>query len=285
MTAAIRERVVEQVKQEWASDPNVSAREIARRFLRKHGADFVKERTIVSIVSRAKEEAPDEPFPIAPWKPWVSTEESPEQTFYLLRLHHLKWAKQGKELYAHEAKWALRLQRALLGLELHQQYEIIMRYAGQEEISYYLNAPPTVDDLDAFVSYAMWLSPQHQQRYEDAIAAGVAPVPFLGSVESLLPALNDAYPSNTPAAQLANRDPAWALLMENPIFKLILAGGTRTPGWSSILLEYLGDPQSLGPLVSIPTTGNLTPHSGMVLIKSPAKVEHQWPGKSRPVVQ
>jgi hypothetical protein len=252
MVAAISEPVIEQVREEWSVDPNISAREVARRFTRKYGRDLVRERKIIEIVGEAKENSPKEPFPLAPWHPWANREENPEDTFFALKMHHLKKLEEKEGLLAHEAAWARRLRRALEGLgPPHRQLEVVRTYAERERSAYYLCTTPYTEDLDAFITHQMWLSPAHQQRYEEAIAAGAAPVPFLGTTEPFLKELLAQGPGKV-------GEDVWDRLSYNPIFRVFQQlssppEDTMDPGWSEILLKYLDDPQTQEALLSSTT--------------------------------
>jgi hypothetical protein len=82
MTAAIDEQVVEQVRNFWARNPHWSARTVAKEYIGLYGDDSIKQRKIIEIVSKAKEAAPEQPFPFAEWKPWSNPQESPEETYF-----------------------------------------------------------------------------------------------------------------------------------------------------------------------------------------------------------
>jgi hypothetical protein len=237
MVAATDEKVKNKVLEEWVSTPDVSARAVSRRFLRKHGKDLVGDRTIQTIVGEAKRAAPSEPFPCTLWRPW-SDSKDPDETFYLLQLHQI--ARQGGGLRCHEAAWAKRLRPLLAGLETHQVLELTRAYAKRERASYFLNTAPYTEDLDSFVMSQMWLDEEHLQRYAEALAAGAVPVPFLNASEAFLKEI---------AAQGHEGlgEDTWKLLDEHPIyhhvFKDLADPSDPLPDdWPNIVLAYLDDP-------------------------------------------
>jgi hypothetical protein len=183
MSAAITEPVKDLVKDEWAIEPDVSAREVARRFQRKYGRKLIRDRKIIQLVTEAKKEAPSEPFPLVPWKPWANEEETPEHTLFLLRINAIKLAEQAEGLYVHEAQWGRRIRPAIEELQPpYRQYRLVMMYARREVVAYYRRKTANTEALDAFIAYQPWL-PENQRRYELAILARVAPLPFVPSRE------------------------------------------------------------------------------------------------------
>jgi hypothetical protein len=251
MPAAISEAVIDKVKEEWAIDPEASAREVARRFQSKYGPGLVGDRTIQTAVAQAKAQAPQKTFPCTPWRPRGDPEENPEEALFLLEIHQQKRREGGKGLLCHEAAWARRLRHTLDGLgPPWRVLELIKAYAERERAAYYLNTTPYTEDLDGFVTFRMWLSPAHQQRYEEAIAVGAVPVPFLGTTEPFLKELLARGPAEI-------GEEVWDRLSYNAIFwvfKQLSTPSDHLPaGWSNILLKYLDDPQSYEALIS-PTT-------------------------------
>jgi hypothetical protein len=180
MPAPVSEKVVEQVRQLWAQNPDLSGHAIAKKYFEIHGDKDIKLRKIIEIVSGVKKAAPKKPFPFAEWKPWVDPQETAEETYFLLLLNYIKQAESGVSLYQHEARWARRLRIGVAGLNPYSQYKLVSLYAVREVISYYLNRPQRSDDLDAFVTFAPW-RPHHNWAayyiYLGALEAGVVPFP------------------------------------------------------------------------------------------------------------
>jgi hypothetical protein len=277
MTVATRPEVIEQVKYEWAYSPDISARQLAKIFQDKYGNSLVRDRRITEIVAEAKAQAPEKPFPLTPWEPWVH-EDSPDQTLFILKLDHFDRQEGGAGLLAHEAAWARRLWKPLQGLDQvlenlgldgeeldiaeggapQLQLELVRTYGKREQAAYYLQAPPYTRDLDGFVAFQMWMSPEHQRKYEAAIAAGVVPIPFIGVTEPFLRELlaqgsdtvgDDAW-VHLRKGLLAQgpgmvSEKVWDRLSWHPIFRRLkqLSEGAPPDGWSNVFLQWLNDPQ------------------------------------------
>jgi hypothetical protein len=251
MPAPIKPEIVNLVEDEWAITPDISARAVSRRFLRKYGNNLVRERLITRIIAAAKERAPKEPFPLTPWKPWVNEQESSEDTRFLLRMHAIKKAAQDQGLYEHEAKWGRRIRAAVEGFNSpYPQYRLVREYAEREVTAYYLRRDVNTEALDAWITYAPWLSLENQRRYELALASGLAQIPFHMSpkeLKAVREAERKAEAAQTgekkfrdflPESDFLNLDDLDDL--PEPTFLPYLAAHPELfPGWSSMFLEYL----------------------------------------------
>jgi hypothetical protein len=187
MTAAIDEEIAKRVRNFWATNPHLSARAVAKEYPTRYRDDNIKERKIIEIVSEAKKAAPRLPFSYSEWEAWADPAESPEETYFLLLLSHIKQVECGLPLYTHEAKWGKRLRVGLNGLDPYGQYKLVSLYATRQVINYYLGGPDPLKqpkystaDLDAFVMFKPWL-PHHNwaayYRYLVALEAEVVPFP------------------------------------------------------------------------------------------------------------
>jgi hypothetical protein len=259
MVAATGERVKNQILEEWASTPDASAREVSRRFLHIYGKALVGDRTIQTIVGEAKRAAPAQPFPCTLWRPWSDPAINLDDTFFLLKLHQHKRKGEGVGLTCPEAKWATLLRSALEGLKTWQVLELVRAYVARERTAYYLNAPIYTEDLDSFVASQMWLDDEHQRQYEELIAAGAAPVPFLNASEEFLKELVAQGPAGL-------GEETWDRLSHHLIFahtfKLLANPSEPLPaGWSDILLDFLDDPTSFDALLSPTTAATSSAHS------------------------
>jgi hypothetical protein len=240
MPAATSEAVIDQVKEAWAVDPAVSARELARSFQQVFGDKLVGDRRIQTAVAEAKRAAPSGPFPNGRWRPWEDAEKSLDDNFFLLRIHQLKRSEDGEGLTIPEATWAARLRPALGGLETYQILELVRAYVARERVAHYLQKPAYTEDLDGFVISQMWLDDEHRQQYERGIEVGAAPIPFLNASEGFLRELLAKGPEGL------GKD-TWERLTRHPIFAHTFArlsdpSKTLEPGWSKVLLKYLKDP-------------------------------------------
>lgn len=225
----IGERIKDQVRYEWAVAPEASAIGIARKFSYKYGDDLASSRTIEGVVAEAKAYSPATPFELKPWTPWLNEGGSPEATLFLLSLHREKLIDQKKGLYQHEARWALRFQKALEGLVAWRQLRIVQEYAEREMAAYHLNRIPDTGDLDAFLAFGMWRSKELQLEYEKALQVGDVPIPFLGASDAFLREVLKARGATPP--------------VNNPIVRLLLdQADDLQPEWSDILLDFLDDP-------------------------------------------
>jgi hypothetical protein len=247
MTTATKPEILDQVRFEWAVDPNISARQLAQRFQRKYGS-IVRERRITAAIAEAKADAPATPFWCSLWTPWTNAEETTEETLFLIQLQHQSRREGGEGLWCHQAAWAKRLRQSLDGLEpVHRVLELMQMYAERERAAYYLNVPIRTADLDGFVLSGMWRSPEHQQQYEAELAKGIVPVPFLGVTEAFLKELLSEGPAEIGEA-------AWDRLSYHPIFhhafKILADPSDPLPAeWSDILLEFLDDPVDFNALL------------------------------------
>lgn len=180
MPARVSDEVIEQVRELWAKNTQASAHAVMREYFKIYGNEKIKERKILEVVSKAKKEAPEKPFPFSEWEAWADLAESPEETYFLLLLSYIKQVECGLPLYKHEAKLGKRLRIGLNGLYPYGQYKLVSLYATRQVINYYLNRPQYTTDLDAFVAFKPWL-PHHNwmayYRYLVALAAEVVPFP------------------------------------------------------------------------------------------------------------
>jgi hypothetical protein len=232
--------VIDRVKEAWAEDPEVSARELARNFQQVFGVKLVGDRRIQTAVAEAKAQAPKEPFPSELWRPWTDPDKNLDDNFFLLKIHQLKRSEDGVGLTVPEATWAARLRPALGGLETCQVLELVRAYVARERVAYYLNTAPYTEDLDSFTISQMWLDDEHRQQYERAITLGAAPIPFLNASEKFLRELVARGPEGL------GKD-TWERLLNHPIFAHTFArlsdpSKPLKAGWSKVLLKYLKDP-------------------------------------------
>ena len=87
-------------------------------------------------------------------------------------------AYSGRHLYQHEAKWGMRIRRALDGLKPWEQSVFVDEYARREETRYVLKSDRVfTDDLDGLLAYQPWKA-GHQHAYEAAVSAGVVKRPL-----------------------------------------------------------------------------------------------------------
>jgi hypothetical protein len=241
MTAATLPEVIDEIRYEWAIAPNTSARQIARKFQDKYGTSLVRNRRIIKIVAEVKGEAPTEAFPCTLWKPWADPEKNSGDNLYLIQLHQLRRREGSKGLGCHEAAWARRLRQNLEGLEpLHRQLELVHAYTEREKVAYFLGESIQSEDLDGFVTFQMWRSTEHKQRYEEAVADGSVPVPFLGRSEAFIKELVTLGPEGI-------GEEVWNRLNRDPLFRYVFQLQTNPSdplpaGWSDILLEILDEP-------------------------------------------
>jgi hypothetical protein len=276
MTAATRPEVIEAVKYEWAFSPWVNTRQIGKRFQDKYGRNLVRDRRIADIIAEAREAAPDTPFPCTLWHPWDELEANPAATLFVVRLHQQAHREGGEGLRCHEAAWAKRLRLALEGLErahpdvepeqedreqkdvekMWRVLEVVTSYAQRERTAYYLNAPIRSEDLDGFVTFGMWRSPEHQQHYEEAITEKLIPIPFLGASEAFMKELVARGPRGL-------GEEVWDNLLHHPIFahtfKFLADPSESLPaGWSSIILRFLDDPTGYSAILNHSTSAATT---------------------------
>jgi hypothetical protein len=245
MPAAIVEPVLDQVRCEWASAPGTSANEVARQFQRKYGRALIRDRKIIQVVIDAKAQAPEDPFPCELWRPWTDSAKNVDDNFYLVELSQQKRSRYGVGLTCLEAEWAARLRTALRGLETCQAQELVRAYVAKERIAHYLQEPTYTEALDGLVVGQMWVNNENLQRYEAALIAGAAPIPFLPVSEAFLKELAAQGPEGLGAD-------TWDRLNQHPVFErafLILAGVRLNPGWSKIFLKYLRNPASFDALL------------------------------------
>jgi hypothetical protein len=260
MTTATKPEIIEQVRFEWAAEPDISARQLAMRFQQKYGSSLVRARRITAAVAEAKAQAPSAPFPCTPWKPWADAEKAPEETLFLIQLHHQKRREGSDGLLCHEAAWARRLRQPLEGLEpIYRVLELVQAYTERERIAYFLNAAPYTADLDGFITFQMWRSEECQQQYEKAITAGVVPVPFLNASEDFLRELLAQGPAKI-------GEEVWDRLSHHPMFfhafrQLSDPSDPLPEGWSKILLKFLDDPTGFDALLSPTTAATKAAHS------------------------
>jgi hypothetical protein len=253
------------VKEAWAVDPAVSARELARNFQQVFGDKLVGDRRIQTAVAQAKAQAPKKSFPSEWWRPWEDPDKNLDDNFFLLRIHQLKRSEDGVGLTIPEATWAARLRPALEGLEACQILELVRAYVARERIAHYLQKPAYTEDLDGFVVSQMWTSPEHQQQYEKAITVGAVPIPFLNASEKFLRELLARGPEGLGTD-------TWERLLKHPIFAHTFArlsdpSKPLKAGWSKVLLKYLKDPTTfdailnrpMGPASVASTTAEIVP--------------------------
>jgi hypothetical protein len=284
MPAAINDVVINQIQAEWAKAPGTSGRQMGQRFCGIYGTNLVGERTVQAAVAEAKKAAPAQPFRCTPWHPWSDLEADPSATLFVVRLHQQAHREGGGGLRCHEAAWAKRLRLALAGLEkahpnvepepedaeyrnvekMWRPLEVVQAYAARERTAYYLNAPIYSADLDGFVTFGMWRSPEHQRHYEEAITEKLIPVPFLGASEAFLKELVARGPAGV-------GEEVWDSLLHHPIFahtfKFLADPSKPLPaGWSSIILRFLDDSTNLGTVLDHPPlTLDIRPRSMMFI--------------------
>jgi hypothetical protein len=131
-----------------------------------------------TVAKRLEEAAPKEPFPAAPWRPWIDPEESAADTAFLLRINAAMLAEQGRRLYDLEARWGRRLRPALEGVPPLGQSRLVMHYALRELRAYYLREEIYTEDLDNLLAYRPWFE-GNQEAYHFALVSGLAPYPGL----------------------------------------------------------------------------------------------------------
>jgi hypothetical protein len=236
--AAINEVVIDEVRREWALDPETSGWGMVRKFHRKYGPNLVGSRTIRATTADAKKSSPVEPFPSELWQPWTDSAKNLDDNIFASKVHQYKRSAQGVGLTRPEAEWATRLRVALKGLEIVQVLELVRAFVARERVAHYLQKPASTEDLTGFVVSQMWVDKEHQLQYEDAIASKAVPLPFLNASEEFLKELFAQGPSGLGAD-------TWDHLNRHPLFEcafLILANVPLNPGWSRIFLEYLRDP-------------------------------------------
>jgi hypothetical protein len=278
MAFATRPEVIELVRREWAIAPGTSARQVAERFQAKYGRELVRDRRISEIVTEAKAAAPTEPFLLADWQPWADDAETDEDILFLLRIHTIKKAECGQDLYEHEARWGRQIRMKLEGLEpVYRQYRLVILYGQAEVASYYLNQPVNTEALDDFIAHQPWLK-ENQRGYEQALAKGAAQLPFnLPVPVTRGNALVDFIQS--PFGQfLDQRDPEILLnlLLDPPDppdrwVKIVIENPEQFSGWSAFLLPSLDPPE----IKEAPAKND--PERRRVLAQALARAKEEYP--------
>jgi hypothetical protein len=131
-----------------------------------------------TIAKRLEEAAPEKPFLVAPWRPWVDLQESAADTAFLLRINAAMRAENGRTLYDLEATWGRRLRLTLERVPPLGQSRLVQHYALRELRAYYLQKEIYTDDLDNLLAYCPWFK-GHPEAYHFALVFGLAPYPDL----------------------------------------------------------------------------------------------------------
>lgn len=181
MPAKLSTETIDRVKEFWAAQRDKldsrgrsrSRRDLYKIYVHKYGREPSWGK-FAEIIAEIERNAPADGFPTSEWIPWVNSEESAEESAFLLRIKTIKEAELGIGLYTHEANWGRRLRVALEGLHPFGQYRFILAYSLRDIIRHHLRAERITDDLDSFVVYQPWL-PGNFAAYELAIASGIAP--------------------------------------------------------------------------------------------------------------
>lgn len=176
MPVGISEEILARVKDIWAEDQDRSGRAIHRLYHRRF-TGRISVRKVQESLLAWRDEAPQQPFPLAEWVPWASGSESPEDSAFLLRLNAQSVQLHQRGLYLHEARWGCRLRVALDGAEIIDQLAFIRGYAQRQVIGYNLREDIYTAHLDGIVAYRAWL-PEAAHQYALAVVYGHAPLPI-----------------------------------------------------------------------------------------------------------
>ena len=159
---------IRHIEELWAMNPSQSAVQIRIKYLQYSNAHQIGNRKVQMIIANARQvNQRYMAFHSHTWKPWTCSNESSEDSNYLLEINATSLHAYGRGLYQHEAFWAKRLRASLTGLSKRAQCLMIFAYGTREQIANRLDYRSIyTSDLDNILATKPWQHPI--LREEDA---------------------------------------------------------------------------------------------------------------------
>lgn len=177
--------IVNSIRFIWASNPKQTGIEVWRRYHKNPKTDpspqsqKISKRKVQQIVAKARKVPSSKEFELVPWHPWVSDEETPEDSAFLLKMDVMCLVDKERHLFQHEAAWGRRLRATLEKLPPEHQFFYIWNYSIREITAFNLNDPqPYTADLDGTLGFWVLQPEDYNKEYEAALRRGLIPPPL-----------------------------------------------------------------------------------------------------------
>ena len=174
MPKLLSSQVIEELKQLWSSNPQLTGKEIHLKLASQFGDSAISLRKVQQLISAAKRNNSWSEF--QQWFPWKNPSETPEDTFFLMELQAARMRYGAENFKCHEAMWALRLRPMrhssrdwafLVVLELYiERHELNERWPEYGR---------KTEDLDAILISNPSAGIDSMRRYVEAMAQGKLP--------------------------------------------------------------------------------------------------------------
>lgn len=162
MPQTLSESIIIEIRRLWGVNPQISGVILHSQVERRFGRGSVSLRRVQQIIAELRSKPDSGRFIPQNWYPWDDT---PEETFALLKLQAFTRSFEGRLLREHEAMWGNRLRPYGERYSYELLYILVGLYATQQAIAENTLTPPYTFDLDAILEYEPWDSVEKWTRY------------------------------------------------------------------------------------------------------------------------